>query len=158
MFRNRNTECNPMYQLILTSRQPKHNLHTYACLSTYHSHLSTVNTLQPICCTNYWYVLYPITFVFKFYDICIILILTWVLNHFYTYHCNNKIFNVFIMFHNFYNLIFYNFGIHFTSVYHSMTISQQFCILQMTVWPSESFVQLHCLMMAQWGPKHVGVL
>jgi len=35
-----------------------------------------------------------------------------VYNHFYTHQCNNQILYVFIMFYNFYNLIFYNFGIH----------------------------------------------
>jgi len=41
-------------------------------------------------------------------------------------------------------------------VNHTLVISPQFRTLEMTVWPSLCFVQLHSLMMGQWCPKHVG--
>jgi len=46
----------------------------------------------------------------------------------------------------------------FASVYHTLMISPQFHILEVIVWPTVSFVQLHLLMMDQGGPKHLGVL
>jgi len=35
------------------------------------------------------------------------------------------------------------------SVHHTLTISPQFRILEMTVWPTDCSVQLHSLMMDQ---------
>jgi len=41
-------------------------------------------------------------------------------------------------------------------VNHTYMSSPHFHTLEMTVWPSLCFVQLHFLMIGQWGPKHVG--
>jgi hypothetical protein len=46
----------------------------------------------------------------------------------------------------------------FASVHHTLKISPQFPILEMTIWRSNFLIELHSLMMDQWGPKHVGVL
>jgi len=44
------------------------------------------------------------------------------------------------------------------SVNHTLMIPTQSHILEMIVWSSHCFLQLHSLMMGQQSPKHVGVL
>jgi hypothetical protein len=46
----------------------------------------------------------------------------------------------------------------FASVNHTVMISPQLSVLERIVWPSDSFVQLHYLMMGKGGTKHAGVL
>jgi hypothetical protein len=85
LFWNKNTgERNLIYQLIFDlhamsaktqSRSTRLSLNL-PFTPYYREHTPTYTLLQLLVCTA-TIVLYPITFVFKFYDICIILILTW---------------------------------------------------------------------------------
>jgi hypothetical protein len=48
--------------------------------------------------------------------------------------------------------------IHIPSVIHTLMISPQFRVLEMTEWRGDRFAQQHSLMKDQWGPKQVRVL